>query len=137
MKLFVLGRRMTLEIVFICKKGILIGTPTLESPEDGTNIIFHVDTSLACKPEPVECKAEDSAGNTYDLTPLSRAASEKNWEVWDMRPDHHDIRYYINVCRPLNTNQIPNNTCTGRLGCLVISVLGKIMKASNKKFSTS
>ncbi|CAL1527175.1 unnamed protein product [Lymnaea stagnalis] len=70
---------------------------------------FHVKTALACAPQPVSCVVQDALGRQYDLTPLAREVG--NWVVIDSRPNHGDLRYHINVCRPVNPTA--GMTCAG------------------------
>lgn len=79
--------------------------------------IFDFATSLACRPEPVDCLVSDFHGNQYDLTPLARV--EGNWQVVDSRSSHSDLRYYINVCRPINP--IGNSSCPGNAQILSVT----------------
>ncbi|KAK7494564.1 hypothetical protein BaRGS_00014217 [Batillaria attramentaria] len=71
--------------------------------------LFRLSTPLSCPPQPVDCVVQDSAGHQYDLTPLSKITG--NWEVQDSRASHQNLRYHINVCRPIN--EIAGSTCPG------------------------
>eukprot|EP00039_Didymoeca_costata_P001432 m.52469 g.52469 ORF g.52469 m.52469 type:complete len:2511 (+) comp10795_c0_seq1:159-7691(+) len=75
-----------------------------------------VDTYLACEPaRPVECVAFDDKGNSYDLSPLSRA--DKNWIARDGR-ENNKYEYEINVCREII--HLPDNKdCMGASICQV------------------
>ena len=95
-------------IRFVCNKSIPLGEPRFIKEEDST-YYFDFETSLACEPRPLECRAFDSEGGEYDLSPLTKT---ENWVVVDTRPEHADLRYYINVCAPLNP--IPGIHCPGR-----------------------
>uniref|UniRef100_T1JC98 MRH domain-containing protein n=1 Tax=Strigamia maritima TaxID=126957 RepID=T1JC98_STRMM len=78
---------------------------------------FEMDTNVACAPKQIQCATWDSAGNEYDLSSLVR--SNTNWEVIDSRPHHNDLRYYINVCKPLYLGDAHlNSKCeVGAAGC--------------------
>lgn len=72
--------------------------------------VFRVQTALACAPQPVDCTVQDNFGRQFDLSPLAR--KEGNWVVIDSRESHKDLRYHINVCRPVNPTI--EMTCPGQ-----------------------
>ena len=86
-----------------------------ESPEiafDSASFLsttFRVHTALACAPEPVSCMVEDGRGQRFDLSALAK--EHDNWVVIDTRDTHSDLRYHINVCRPVNPTA--DMTCPG------------------------
>ncbi|GFR62204.1 cation-independent mannose-6-phosphate receptor-like protein, partial [Elysia marginata] len=77
--------------------------------EDITSTTFRIQTALACAPKPVSCVVEDSKGQRFDLSSLAR--KDDNWVVIDTRGTHSDLRYHINVCRPVNPTK--DMTCPG------------------------
>ncbi|XP_068082527.1 cation-independent mannose-6-phosphate receptor [Anabrus simplex] len=93
-------KKMRTEIHFICNTSIPHGQPTLKLTNSSTVIVFEVETALACVTRPVDCIAYDSQGSRYDLQALSN--NRRNWEVSDNRKGYENVKYYINVCRPLN-----------------------------------
>ncbi|XP_013094789.2 cation-independent mannose-6-phosphate receptor-like [Biomphalaria glabrata] len=93
---------------FICDRSAQVAKITFVHKTSLTTT-FKVDTSLACPPQPVNCVVMDAKGQQFDLTPLARVTG--NWVVIDIRPDHTDLRYHINVCRPVNPT--PDMTCPG------------------------
>ena len=70
---------------------------------------FRINTALACAPKPVSCVVQDSKGQQFDLSSLAR--KDDNWIVIDTRETHSDLRYHINVCRPVNPTK--SMTCPG------------------------
>ena len=74
--------------------------------------LFRFFTSYACPPATVECKAVDDRGNLFDLSYLSKSTG--NWQVIDTRPNHGDLRYYINICHPINPMAGSTNFCSGQ-----------------------
>ena len=78
--------------------------------KDGTTYIFNFETSLACLPKTVDCLVSDKLGNQYDLNPLAKTGT--NWMAVDTRLHHSDLKYFINVCRPLNL--IAGSSCPGK-----------------------
>ncbi|XP_062610067.1 cation-independent mannose-6-phosphate receptor-like [Saccostrea cucullata] len=102
------GQRTQVIILFLCRQNIPLGAPEFVRKEENS-YYFDFKTSLACRPQPVDCLVQDQRGNQYDLSPLARAGS--NWQVLDTRPHYSDLTYYINVCRPINT--IAGSTCPG------------------------
>lgn len=100
--------------MFQCNEKIEYGVPIFER-KDEEKYYFKFETALACRPKMVDCVAEDSSGNQYDLTNLARIHGVK---VPDPRPEHSDLTYYINVCRPVNA--IPGTTCPGKGNMVVV-----------------
>lgn len=90
--------------------------------KDITTTSFRVQTALACAPKPVSCVVEDSKGQRFDLSSLARETD--NWVVIDTRDTHSDLRYHINVCRPVNPTS--GMTCPGGAvgGCQTSSAGG-------------
>ena len=79
------------------------------------DVHFYINTTLACMPKEWTCKIFDKKDNKeYDISQLGK--SEGNWEVYDSRPGRGDLKYYINVCRPLN--KMDNGLCNGKLSFL-------------------
>ena len=83
---------------FICNQTIPSGEPTFKESV-GNTYIFEFHTSVACRPEPVECIVFDKLGNRYDLSPLTRSGGA--WEVSDSRNSQSHLTYFINVCAPV------------------------------------
>ena len=102
-------------ITFICNRNIPQGKPVFRR-RDGADTFFDFPTSLACTPDPVDCRVSDDQGNEYDLTPLAK--EDVNWRVID--PQRNHLKYYINVCRPLvstdETRKCPGEQYFRRFG---------------------
>lgn len=95
-------------VLFLCRQNIPLGAPEFVRNEENA-YYFDFKTSLACRPQPVDCQVQDEKGTQYDLSPLARSGT--NWQVLDTRPGYSDLTYYINVCRPINS--IAGSTCPG------------------------
>ncbi|KAL5011151.1 hypothetical protein ScPMuIL_013456 [Solemya velum] len=102
-------------VTFRCDRTKYPGDLKYYNRDGSYHYIFVFHTALACPPEPVDCLVQDRYGYQYDLTPLSRTTT--NWQAIDVRPEHSDLRYFINVCRPLNENPCPG----GPIGACVVS----------------
>ncbi|XP_056014073.1 cation-independent mannose-6-phosphate receptor-like [Ostrea edulis] len=115
------GQRTQVIILFLCRQSIPLGAPEFVRKEENA-YYFNFKTSLACRPQPVDCLVQDEKGNQYDLSPLARTGT--NWQVLDTREDYSDLTYYINVCRPINA--IRGSTCPGGpVGGCQMSSLGR------------
>ncbi|OWF52457.1 cation-independent mannose-6-phosphate receptor-like [Mizuhopecten yessoensis] len=114
------GIRIEVRVLFLCRQNVDIGEPKFDRVDEGYKYIFTFETSLACKPDPIDCLAEDIHGNRFDLSPLARGAGDTNWQVTDTHSDHKNT-YHINVCRPINT---AGTSCQGGPigGCGVSSI---------------
>ncbi|XP_012940789.1 cation-independent mannose-6-phosphate receptor [Aplysia californica] len=95
-------------INFFCDRAAQDPRMSYES-HDQISTVFRVETALACASKPVDCVVQDREGRQYDLTPLARSTG--NWVVIDTRSTHKDLRYHINVCRPVNPTA--EMTCPG------------------------
>lgn len=102
------GQRTQVIVLFLCRQNIPLGAPEFVRNEENA-YYFDFKTSLACRPQPVDCQVQDEKGTQYDLSPLARSGT--NWQVLDTRPGYSDLTYYINVCRPINS--IAGSTCPG------------------------
>lgn len=96
-------------VLFLCRQNIPLGAPEFVRKEENA-YYFDFKTSLACRPQPVDCRVQDEKGTQYDLSPLARSGT--NWQVLDTRPGFSDLTYYINVCRPINS--VAGSTCPGQ-----------------------
>ncbi|XP_059153969.1 cation-independent mannose-6-phosphate receptor-like [Physella acuta] len=96
------------EFKFICDRKAQEATVSFHE-QQGLYTTFTISTALACAPQPVSCTVQDANGRQYDLTPLARETG--NYVVIDTRPNHDDLQYHINVCRPVNPT--PEMTCPG------------------------
>ncbi|XP_074663133.1 cation-independent mannose-6-phosphate receptor-like, partial [Tubulanus polymorphus] len=96
------------KITFRCDKDVPLGKPRFIKK---SNYVYEFEfvTSLACSPAPVDCTVTDQFGDEYDLKALSKRTD--NWIIPDNRPSHTDLRYEINICRPVNPHQGSN--CPG------------------------
>ena len=56
-------------ITFLCNKNIPLGTPSFSHFAEHT-FFFNFETSLACSPEPVQCRIAEPGNVTYNLEPL-------------------------------------------------------------------
>ncbi|XP_078698219.1 cation-independent mannose-6-phosphate receptor-like isoform X2 [Branchiostoma floridae x Branchiostoma belcheri] len=118
------GQVTSVMIHFVCRTQVALGEPKFLRQE-GLAFLFEFATSLACPPAPVDCLVTDTAGNLYDLTPLSR--TDRNWEPLnpESTPGHKDERYHINVCRPLVVTDNMDYSCPGGpLGSCMTGPLG-------------
>ncbi|KAK3097797.1 hypothetical protein FSP39_013248 [Pinctada imbricata] len=102
------GNKNEVVILFLCRQNVQFGVPKFRRLIEHT-YNFDFETSLVCRPQPVDCVVEDQKGTMYDLSPLAKAPI--NWDVLDTRQGHTDLKYYINVCRPINL--IAGSTCPG------------------------
>ncbi|XP_060069663.1 cation-independent mannose-6-phosphate receptor-like [Ylistrum balloti] len=115
------GKRVEVRILFLCRQNVDIGEPKFDRVDEGYKYIFTFETSLACKPDPIDCLAEDIHGNQFDLSPLARGASDTNWQVTDVQGGK--FTFHINVCRPINT---AGTSCPGGpVGGCGVSNLGQ------------
>lgn len=96
-------------VLFLCRQNIPLGAPEFVRKEENA-YYFDFKTSLACRPQPVDCQVQDEKGTQYDLSPLARSGT--NWQVLDTRLGFSDLTYYINVCRPINS--VAGSTCPGQ-----------------------
>ncbi|ETE64374.1 Cation-independent mannose-6-phosphate receptor [Ophiophagus hannah] len=84
-------------IFFYCDHNPNLQPVFLKETEDCT-YMFEWHTPFACPPaKSVECSYKDSAGKSYDLSPLIQ--QKKNWEA--ISKTSSSQKYYINVCRSL------------------------------------
>ncbi|XP_013921730.1 PREDICTED: cation-independent mannose-6-phosphate receptor [Thamnophis sirtalis] len=84
-------------IFFYCDPNPNLQPVFLKETEDCT-YMFEWHTPFACPPaKSIECSYKDSAGNSYDLSPLIQ--QKKNWEA--ISKTSSSQKYYINVCRSL------------------------------------
>ena len=97
-------------IEFTCDRSAGEGEPVFIE-KDGLVYLFRFYTSYVCPPHTTECKAVDDHGHMYDLSYLTKSSG--NWEVVDTRPNHSDLRYYINVCAPVNPMAGKTDFCAG------------------------
>uniref|UniRef100_A0A670YH54 Insulin like growth factor 2 receptor n=1 Tax=Pseudonaja textilis TaxID=8673 RepID=A0A670YH54_PSETE len=89
--------RRSTAIFFYCDPNPNLQPVFLKETEDCT-YMFEWHTPFACPPaKSVECSYKDSAGNSYDLSPLIQ--QKKNWEA--ISKSSSSQKYYINVCRSL------------------------------------
>ncbi|KAJ7342167.1 hypothetical protein JRQ81_009332 [Phrynocephalus forsythii] len=73
----------------------------LKETEDCT-YMFEWHTPFACPPfKSIECSYKDDAGNSYDLSSLTR--HKENWEAISSADSSQ--KYYINVCKSLVPHQ--------------------------------
>lgn len=98
----VAGLQTKVVINFVCNQNVPDGEPKFVE-QDGLTLVLEFQTALACRPEPVECKVYDNAGNSYDLSALMRPGSF--WQVPDSRSGRQDLTYFINVCTPIGNAQ--------------------------------
>ncbi|XP_071800837.1 cation-independent mannose-6-phosphate receptor-like [Asterias amurensis] len=103
------GYMMMTEITFLCRHNVSFSAqkPVFHRRENN-NYIFNFETPLACLPESVDCLVSDDTGNQYDLSPLAK--DDGNWEAVDMQSG---VKYYINVCRPVNSVTSETHFCPG------------------------
>lgn len=100
-----LGRR-KVTLTFTCNDLLQQNSPRITFvKEEGTALLFDVETPLACLSFAIDCQTFDGTGNKYDLSPLMKLSD--NWVVEDQRRN----RYYINVCRPINP--VNSTACPG------------------------
>ncbi|XP_044144786.1 cation-independent mannose-6-phosphate receptor isoform X2 [Bufo gargarizans] len=77
---------------------------------------FEWRTPLACLPfKPIDCSFKDTLGRSYDLSQLS--LYNKNWEVDS--PTDPNMKFRINVCRPLVPETGPASCPHGSAVCLL------------------
>ena len=97
------------EITFLCRHNVSFSAqkPVFHRRENN-NYIFNFETPLACLPESVDCLVSDDTGNQYDLSPLAK--DDGNWEAVDMQSG---VKYYINVCRLVNSVTSETHFCPG------------------------
>ncbi|XP_075719002.1 cation-independent mannose-6-phosphate receptor [Rhinoderma darwinii] len=77
---------------------------------------FQWRTPLACLPfKPIDCSFKDTLGNSYDLSQLSHY--DKNWEA-DSSLDPN-LKFRINICRPLVPETGPASCPHGAAACLL------------------
>ena len=114
------GNVQKVKIFFTCNQTVIKGTPRVSQEVDGLELT--IETALACHPQPVDCVVTDNQGREYDLSPLARV--ESNWAAVDTK--HHDLKYYISVCRPLKP--VTGATCHGK--CLVLHQCVSALEAS-------
>ncbi|XP_071956716.1 cation-independent mannose-6-phosphate receptor-like [Antedon mediterranea] len=116
------NRNSTVEITFLCRHEVSGNHHDLTFlRKDDNKWLFNFETPYACLPQAVDCLISDSHGNEYNLTPLSK--EDGNWEVVDTRDESSDLRYHINVCRPLN-NDNGYNCPGGAIGSCQTSTKG-------------
>nr|XP_060609655.1 cation-independent mannose-6-phosphate receptor [Anolis sagrei ordinatus] len=102
-------------IFFYCDTHTNLEPVFLKETEDCT-YMFEWHTPLACPPfRSVDCSYKDSAGNSYDLSSLTR--HKENWEAIS-RTDSA-VKYYINVCKSLVPYQGTGSCPPDAAACLV------------------
>ncbi len=79
--------------------------------QDNKKLLFDVHTALACAPRAVDCVVTDDLGVEYDLSTLARV--DGNWNVLETATGRSDLRYFINVCRPVNIGTGVEANCPG------------------------
>ncbi|XP_069811536.1 cation-independent mannose-6-phosphate receptor [Dendropsophus ebraccatus] len=101
-------------IIFQCDK--TEGKPEFLKETPDCIYKFQWRTPLACLPfTPIDCAFKDALGRSYDLSQLSHY--DKNWEA-DSLTDPN-IKYRINVCRPLVPETGPASCPRGSAACLL------------------
>ena len=96
-----------LKIFFTCSRTVV--NETLQFVEqDEQTYVLKLPTPLACPAQPLDCTAMDTQGQQYDLSALSR--TDANWEIPDYRETHKNLKYLVNVCRPVVQG-------TAQIGC--------------------
>uniref|UniRef100_A0A8D2Q893 Insulin like growth factor 2 receptor n=1 Tax=Varanus komodoensis TaxID=61221 RepID=A0A8D2Q893_VARKO len=87
----------------------------LKETEDCT-YMFEWHTPFACPPsKAVECSYKDSAGNSYDLSSLTR--HKENWEA--ISRANPKQKYYINVCKSLVPHKGADSCPPDAAACLM------------------
>ena len=66
--------------MFICNKNIPLGAPSFDSIKKNT-FYFKFETSLACSPEPVQCRIAGPKNIMYNLEPLIKTKGLKLYLV--------------------------------------------------------
>uniref|UniRef100_A0A6J0UVP4 Cation-independent mannose-6-phosphate receptor isoform X1 n=1 Tax=Pogona vitticeps TaxID=103695 RepID=A0A6J0UVP4_9SAUR len=88
-------------IFFYCDPHPDLEPVFLKETEDCT-YMFEWHTPFACPPfKSIECSYKDDAGNSYDLSALTR--HKENWEA--ISKTDSSQKYYINVCKSLVPHQ--------------------------------
>ncbi|KAH0622428.1 hypothetical protein JD844_024730, partial [Phrynosoma platyrhinos] len=102
-------------IFFYCDPHPNLEPVFLKETED-CNYMFEWHTPLACPPfRSIDCSYKDNAGNSYDLSSLTR--HKENWEAIS-RTDS-PVKYYINVCKSLVPHQGIGSCPSEAAACLV------------------
>ena len=63
------GFEYTTIITFLCNKNVPLGTPSFDHLAE-KKFYFTFETSLACSPEPVQCRIAGPGNVMYNLEPL-------------------------------------------------------------------
>ncbi|XP_041350855.1 cation-independent mannose-6-phosphate receptor-like [Gigantopelta aegis] len=98
-----------LKISFTCSRTVSNDTLEFVQQEEQTYML-KIATPLACPAQAIDCTVIDAKGQQYDLSPLAR--TDSNWEVPDSRDTHKNLKYLINVCRPV-VQTASNTSCPG------------------------
>ncbi|KAM8945507.1 cation-independent mannose-6-phosphate receptor [Pelodytes ibericus] len=90
--------------------------PTFLKETSDCTYMFEWRTPLACPPlKSIDCSLRDAAGDSYDLSLLSRL--DRNWEV--ELPSGSTEKFRLNVCRPLAPETGPTACPNDAAACLI------------------
>eukprot|EP00794_Sanderia_malayensis_P000415 gene415-1051_t len=98
-------------IEFICNKNIQFGSPVFDKSA-GHKYFFRFETSLACSPEPVQCRLAGPGNVMYNLEPLIK--TKGYWTALNRESSGQKHHYFINVCQALDDR--PNACPKGPIG---------------------